>query len=184
MNKFEGTAATMVKIGTQSFVLEGNKKLWALNDGKWKFPRETNWTPFSHGSFFDLCDTPIEIKDSTLGLVYRVSINGFKEVPEVTDEYMLHAIAKKLDLLEYSGSRVYALQEKEKVELGCRELAVILEASKLVTILHRTSERTLYRFAGMGSAPLALLQYKAEIKKAYNKLVPHEEFNHAHHALS
>ena len=173
MKKFEGTAAMMVKIGSGRFSLEG-KKLWAFNDGKWKFPRETNWTRFYHESFFDLCDTPIEIKDESLGLVYRVSINGFEEVPEVSAEYMLHAIAQQLDLLEYSNGRVWAMQAKERVDLGCQELMFILEASKMVTGIHRTSERTLYRFSGMGTAPKEILKYPAEIKRAYDKLVPHE----------
>jgi len=164
----------MVNIGTQRFVLEGYK-LWSLEDGEWRFLGEKDWRDRHHGSYLSIAGNPIEIKDAASGLVYLVSIHSFEEVHEVSTEYMLHAIAQKLDLLEYSGSRVYALQEKEKVELGCQELAVILEASKLVTILHRTSERTLYRFVGQGEgAPKELLKYPTEIKKAYNKLVPHE----------
>jgi len=173
MNKFEGTAATMVKIGSQRFVMEGDK-LWSFEDGEWRYQGENGWRGRHRGSYLSITGTPIEIKDASAGLIYRVSIHGFEEVHEVSIEYMLHAIAQKLDLLEYSGSRVYALQEKEKVELGCQDLAVILEASKMVTILHCTSERTLYRFVGIGSALKELLQYKAEIRKAYDKLVPHE----------
>ena len=174
MNKFEGTAAMMVKIGSQSFVLEGSK-LWALNDGKWRRPGEEDWKNAQHGCYFDLNEAPYEITNKSVSTVYRVSINGFKEVPEVTGEYMLHAIAQKLDLLEYSNGRVAALQEKERVDLGCQELMFILEASKMVTAIHRTSERTLYRFVGQGEgAPKELLKYPSEIKKAYDKLVPHE----------
>jgi len=108
MKKFEGTAAMMVNIGTQRFVLEGYK-LWSLEDGEWRFLGEKDWRDRHHGSYLSIAGNPIEIKDAASGLVYLVSIHSFEEVHEVSTEYMLHAIAQKRNGLNGSHFRCIAV---------------------------------------------------------------------------
>lgn len=125
--------------------------------------------PASAGGYHDLGEgMTIDIKYRDA--FFRVYKDGFEEVPAITRETMIREIAKKLDLLEYTGGSLYALQANEKIKLGCTTVVGILSDLGAITIVHNVKERTLYRFIWTEAVARSFKDCEKEIKEIYERM--------------
>lgn len=167
MKKFEGSEVLMIELGGIRFVKE-NYMLWILCNHEWRYKAGDPWRRAEAGQYHHLGDyREIKIGSKT----YSVDLNGFEEVPQISTEYMIRAIAQKLDLLEYTNAKIYALLEHERVELGCERLKNILRDCNMLKTVHATNSRTLYHFQWNNiDIPDELLKYEKEIKSVYERV--------------
>lgn len=166
MKKFEGNDALIIEIGGFRFAKE-DYKLWIFNLHEWRYKEGDPWKKADPGMYHHLHDYH-EIKIGSK--IYSVDKNGFEEIPQISTEYMIHAIAQKLDLLEYTGAKIYALREHDRVELGCEMLKNVLRDCNMLKTVHNTNSRALYHFQWNNIIPNDLLKYEKEIKSVYERI--------------
>lgn len=165
--KFEGNDCLFVTISKLDFV-KRDHEFWILDKHQWRRGDGHEWNEGLPGCYHNL-NNPREIK-GTDGSIYRIDMEGFEEFPYVNIKEMITKIAQKLDLLEYAKGRVYALREKDSVNLGCMALKETLQRTKMITVIHSTPGRDLYRFTWTGEVPVDLLSYEKEIKEIYERM--------------
>lgn len=142
--KYPEKNASLFYIGEMHFALDVDWRLWSLCAHEWRPSGTDAWKEGHCGCFLSLEEDVYEIRRGDS--VYRVDKDGYERVIEKSLDEMLKEIAARVDLIEYKvGEGVFALLSDKSVDIGCSDLKKVLEQNGMITAIHSTNERTLYR---------------------------------------
>ncbi len=134
-------------VGAIRFFLNDRGELW--NAGKcfyeWRQPGERTWTEASGYGYLPVGKDTFEIREIGKKVYYRMDRHGYELVVEKSLEEMLKEIAERIDLIEYTNGSMFALMSDRSVNIGCIDLRTVAATNGMLTLIHSTNERTLYR---------------------------------------
>ncbi len=171
--KYPEKNAALFYIETMHFVLNEEGQLWSLCEYEWRHPGEKKWNYGYHDGYLHVGKDTFEIREICKKVYYRVDRNGYELVVEKSLEEMLKEIAERVDLIEYIiGEAMFALMANASVNIGCASLKRVLEENGMVTVIHSTNERTLYRLNKEKVTVLSFFeQHSDQVRELHKKLV-------------